>query len=410
MNFAETKLLPTLILAGLSCAGYASAQSAVTASGFMYHHRFFAPQLHSDSSTPPASAVTPSEMVGIYGFDLVANRGAGQTIGIIDWSEDPDIESDLGVFDTYYGLPACTTANGCFKVILSGGTTKKDGDSALEISLDVEWAHAIAPAAKILLIEAPDDPTDADLLTAIDTAVANGATVVSMSFGTGNPATGKPSEPSQETGWDTHFEVPNVTFVASSGDRGYGVGWPAASPDVIAVGGTTLSHSGDIWTGETAWSCNTGVTCIADGGSSGGVSKYEAEPSYQTPFQSQGMRGVPDIAYDANPSTGVAIYDSIPYAEAGFKGGWIQIGGTSMGSPQIAAMIAIANSKRVASGKSTLTMTPGDMYTFTADYHDITSGRNGKCALCYCEPGYDFVTGLGTPEANAVIPALVALP
>jgi subtilase family serine protease len=383
----------------LACAVSAVAEE----SSFRYFHRPVPQKAGTDSSTPPSTAITPQEMQSIYGFNLVSYQGQGQTIALIDWYSNPDIASDFATFNSYYGLPACTTSNGCFSVIYPNGSQpKSNGDSALEISLDVEWAHAIAPQAKILLVEAASGTT-ANLLNAISAAVSAGATVVSMSFGG--------SESSSELTWDKTFEVSGVTFIASAGDSGHQANWPAVSPFVIGVGGTTLTHNNGTWVSETAWSCKNTVACEEDGGTGGGLSEYESEPSYQDPFQNQGKRGVPDLAYDANPNTGVAIYDSVPYAPAGFTGGWIQIGGTSMGSPEIAALVAIANSERQANGKANLSTFPGSVYSFTADYHDITSGENGRCgSLCDAGPGYDFVTGVGTPQANVLIPALVSLP
>jgi subtilase family serine protease len=189
-------------------------------------------------------------------------------------------------------------------------------------------------------------------------------------------------------------------------NSGHGVFYPAASPFVVAVGGTelTLSSSG-AWESETAWSCKSTLTCKLEGGSGGGQSAYETEPSYQTGVQSSGKRGVPDVAYDADPSTGVPIYDS------GEKG-WVQVGGTSMGSPEWAALFAIANSMRGQNGYPPLTLPQQFLYPDAeGDYHDITSGENGKCGtLCDAGPGYDYVTGLGSPQANLLIPALVAAP
>src|SRR5262249_14398572 len=192
------------------------------------------------------------------------------------------------------------------------------------IALDVEWAHAIAPRAHIVLVEAKSN-SFADLMQAIDTAVTKyNANVVSMSFG-GN-------EFASEVNYDFHFSKwPNVTFVASSGDNVCGVEYPAASPYVLAVGGTTLNLSSDgTWGGESAWS-----------GSGGGVSAYEGRPSYQG--GTSGGRVVPDVAYDADPNTGFAVYDSYKYQG---QSGWFVVGGTSAGAPQWAAITAIANSLR----------------------------------------------------------------
>jgi subtilase family serine protease len=337
-------------------------------------------------------------MITAYGFNLVANQGAGQTIALIEAFDDANLEADLGVFDTQFSLPDCTTANGCFTKIYATGTKPgSNKDWALEESLDVEWAHAIAPQAKIMAVEAAGQGTS-QLLSAVGVAVSNGATVVSMSFGI--------DEFSTETTADGRFKTQHVVFVASSGDSGHGVFYPSASPYVVAVGGTTLNlDSNGVWESETAWSCKSALSCELLGGSSGGQSAYEPEPAYQNGVQSSGKRGVPDVAYDANPSTGVPIYDS-------GDGGWVQVGGTSMGSPQWAALFAIANSMRVADGKANLTKPQQYLYGHAeTDFHDITSGSNGTCgALCTAGTGYDYVTGVGSPQANLIIPALVAEP
>ncbi|HLZ92088.1 MAG TPA: S53 family peptidase [Candidatus Acidoferrum sp.] len=330
-----------------------------------------------------------------YGFDQITNQGSGQIIGIVDAYDDPNIESDLGVFDSQFGLTACTSGNGCFqKIYASGSKPRTNAGWSLEMSLDVEWSHAIAPQAKIILVEAASN-SFANLLQAVDVAVQNGASVVSMSFGG--------SEFSSEASNDTHFAVNGVTFTASSGDSGNGVEYPAASPDVVAVGGTTLNIGSDgSYISETAWS-----------GSGGGQSAYEAEPSYQAnypiPNDPSGVRGVPDVAYDADPNTGFSVYDTVRYQG---QSGWFQVGGTSAGAPQWAALFAIANSLRVGAGKATLSSTGTAVYSvakanYSLNLHDITSGTNGSCGtLCTATTGYDYVTGLGSPQANNIITAL----
>lgn len=383
-----------LLIAGLAVTGIAFGQEASKADQFRTTIRI-APGVIPDASTPPAGAIPPSEMRSIYGFNLVSNTGAGETIALVLWYDDPNLEADLGTFSAQYGLPACTTANGCFTKIYTTGSAKDNASSGLEESLDVEWAHAIAPTAKLIYVIAPAS-TDADLATAVNVAIQHGATVVSMSFGG-----------SETTAFDSVFaSAPGVTFVASSGDSGHQSNSPASSPYAVGVGGTTLSHSDGTWTGETAWSCKSTLACELEGGTGGGLSAIYSEPTYQDPVQNYGKRGIPDLSYDANPSTGVAVYDS--YKE----GGWIQVGGTSMGSPEIAGLIAIANSERKAAGKTPLgNLLPASLYGLTADFHDITSGENGSCGKeCDAAPGYDLLTGQGTPVANALIPALVALP
>ena len=281
----------------------------------------------SNSSTP--SGYTPQQMQHAYGVDQIANQGAGQIIGIVDAYDYPSVEADLGVFTTQFGLPACTIANGCLTVVYATGTKPQPNPGwSGETSLDVQWSHAIAPQAKILLVEAPDGSIKS-LLEAVPVAVANGATTVNMSWGTNY-------EPPDEQQYDAHFfNNQAVTYINASGDSGINLfGYPGASPLVVGAGGTSLKldASGNILS-EAAWS-----------GSGGGESVYFPEPAYQLGAQSSGKRGVPDVAYDANPATGVPVYDS----EAG---NWGQIGGTSASSPQWCAIVAIANSIRAGMGK-----------------------------------------------------------
>lgn len=336
------------------------------------------------------SGIFPSQMRIAYGFSQLTDEGQGQTIAIVDAYDDPNIESDLGVFTSQFDLLACTTANGCFTKIYATGTAPPSNTNwASEISLDVEWSHAIAPKAKIILVEASGQ-TNAELYQAVDVAAKSGATVVSMSWGV--------DEYSTEVDDDSHFNVPNITFVAASGDSGNPGLYPAASPYVVGVGGTflTINSTTSAWVSETAWS-----------DSGGSVSLYETEPAYQTAVQSTGMRGIPDVAYDADPKSGVPVYDTV-----GIFGllGWLKVGGTSMAAPEWSALFAIANSLREKAGLGPLNQVQNNLYPDAeADYHDITSGTNGTCgAICTAGPGYDFVTGLGSPQANLLIPALAA--
>jgi subtilase family serine protease len=318
-------------------------------------------------------------------------------IGIVDAYDDPNAEADLAVFDTQFGLPACTSSNGCFRKVYSNG--KKPAANAnwsVEIALDVEWAHAIAPRATILLVETPTNSLS-NLLAGVDTAVRNGASAVSMSWTVG--------EFSGENSYDNHFVASGVTFLAASGDNGTGAAYPAASPDVVGVGGTSLhlDASGN-YQSETAWS-----------GSGGGLSRIEREPLFQAQFaipnDPRGYRGAPDVSYNGDPSTGVAIYDSV-----GISGyaGWFQVGGTSAGSPQWAALVATVNSLRAAARKAHLASADTNLYSLAkaspaVDFHGVTQGTNGACgALCTAAAGYDYVTGLGTPQAPALIAALAA--
>jgi subtilase family serine protease len=333
------------------------------------------------------TGISPAQMQVAYGFSQIANQGAGQTVAIIDAFDNPNVESDLAVFSTQFGLPPCTTQNGCFQKVYATGTQPRGNTGwGLEMSLDVQWVHAIAPQAKIILVEAANNFNYA-LNHAVDVAVSMGASVVSMSYGGGENALEKMS--------DRHFRVPFVTFVASSGDNGHGAQYPAASPYVVGVGGTSLTiQNGGQYVSETAWV-----------GSGGGISAYEPQPQYQVGIVSSTFRAVPDVSYDADPNTGVPVYDSY----GGYN--WVQVGGTSMSAPQWSALFAIVNSSRVANGKQPLNGVLPYLYQLTADLHDVTTGSNGGCGqLCNAGPGYDEVTGNGTPKADLLIPALVAEP
>jgi subtilase family serine protease len=357
--------------------------------------------MNPQPDTPGPHGLFPAQIKAAYGFNNTPNQGQGQIIGIVDAFDDPNAESDLQVYDTQFGLPTCTTLNGCFTKI-KVGSPPGDTGWGLEISLDIQQAHGLAPSAKVILVEANSN-SFADLLAAVDVARQNGATQISMSWSGG--------EDPSELGFDSFFNHPGVTFMASTGDGGHGVGYPAASPYVVAVGGTTLVLSTATplpnpllsnYGHETAWS-----------GSGGGISAYEPGQAYQDGVfagcGSTGMRCVPDISSDANPGTGVPVYDTYGY------GGWIQVGGTSVSSPDWSAVFAVANSSRAAAGKGTLQTAIADLYTFYnstqyTDFHDITSGTNGSCgAQCTAIVGYDLVTGIGSPKVNKLVPALVAI-
>ena len=364
---------------------------------FMRPHYLINSAAPDTTSGPPTSAFTPTQVRHAYGFDQIANQGAGQVIGIVDAYDDPNVQSDLGVFSAQFGLPACTSSNGCFREVYSSGKRPvANANWAVEISLDVEWAHAIAPKATILLIETPTNSL-ANLTSGVTVAVRNGASAVSMSWTV--------AEFSGETSMDRNFVSNGVTFLAASGDAGTGASYPAASPDVIGVGATSLTLGANgSYLSETAWS-----------GSGGGLSAYEREPSFQAQFgipnDSRGYRGIPDVSYNGNPGTGYAVYDSVGI---GGYAGWFQVGGTSAGTPQWAALIAIANSMRVAERKANLSSTNTTLYSLAktamnTDFWAVTQGTNGACGtLCTASAGYDYLTGLGTPQASALITALAA--
>ena len=266
------------------------------------------PPIHVTQGVKALSAgYTPAQIRHAYGVDRVTGTGSGQVIALVDAYGSPTIQADLNTFCTKYGLPK-TTVQIAYP---QGKPYQNNGGWALETSLDVEWAHAIAPGATILLVVANSDGFS-PLLAAIDYA-AQHASQVSMSWAG--------SEFSGETSDDSHFNKSGVSFFSAAGDSGVGAQWPAVSPFVTGVGGTTLSldASGNIRS-ETAWS-----------GSNGGPSSYETEPSFQTGWQSGGRRETPDVCYDGDPNTGVEVYDSTPYQR---YTGWSIVGGTSAGSPQ----------------------------------------------------------------------------
>ena len=273
-----------------------------------------------------------------------------------------------------FGLPTCTTANGCFKKVNQNGGTRyprANGGWSQEISLDLDMASAVCPYCRIILVEAGSNSLG-NLFAAVDQAVQQGAVAISNSYGAG--------EFSSEASYDSHFKHPGIAITVSSGDNGYGVEYPAASPYVTAVGGTSLTGSGSSWS-ETVWS-----------GAGSGCSAYETKPSWQTDAGC-GKRTVADVAAVANPNTGVAVYDSYRYAG---MSGWLVFGGTSVAAPIIAGVNALAGNTAVFGNASYA-------YSHAAALNDVTSGSNGSCGgsyLCTAKPGYDGPTGNGTPNGT----------
>lgn len=330
--------------------------------------------------------MTPDMVRTAYGFDNVSfngivGDGTGQTIAIVTAYHNPNIVSDLATFDQTFGLPAPPG----FQIVNQYGGTKlpkKNKNWGSETALDVEWAHAIAPGANILLVEAKNA---SNFGVAIDYARhVPGVSVISVS------AAG--DEYKNETFADELFTTPPAhtgeTFVFAAGDDGTGALYPSASPNVLSVGGTTLyTYGNGQWYGETVWS-----------GGGGGMSKYEGVPSYQNGL-GLASRGTPDVAYNGDPETGFAVYDS-----SGFSG-WVQFGGTSAGTPQWAGLLAIANQGRALLGKNSLANAQAVIYAMpSGDFHDVTYGSNGTSA----NAGYDLATGRGSPIADRLIPDLVA--
>jgi subtilase family serine protease len=347
--------------------------------------------VHAAASS--VSGLGPSDLQSAYGLaSAAASNGSGETVAIVDAYNDPTAASDLATYRSTQGLSACTVASGCLTIVgQTGSTTSLPADDTSsddwsgEVSLDLDMVSATCPLCNILLVEASSTST-ADLGTAVNEAVALGAKYVSNSYGG--------SEDSSETSTDTsYYDHPGVVVTASAGDSGYGVEYPAASPYVTAVGGTSLSTDSSTrgWT-ESVWS-----------GSGSGCSSYESQPSWQTSLLSSlsltgcSNRVVADVAAVADPNTGVAVYDTDLS-----NGGWNVYGGTSASSPIIAATYALAG-------------TPGSSdnpaqypYNHTSSLYNVSSGSNGSCSptwLCTGQSGFNGPTGLGTPNGTTAFAA-----
>jgi hypothetical protein len=350
-------------------------------------------EITADSSGPPSTALGPADIQSAYDLPS-ATAGNGQTVALVDAGDDPDAESDLAVFRSQYGLPACSTANGCFsKVNQTGqqGNYPPDLGWSDEISLDLDAVSSACPNCHILLVEA-NSASFADLGASVDEAVSLGAVAVSNSYGTSDTAGGG-VEPPGETAYDTYYDHPGVAVTASAGDGGYGVNYPSASPYVTAVGGTTLTRSSSVprgWT-ETVW--GNGTEGVKGDGTGSGCSDQEPQPSWQAGItQDCAMRATADVSADANPASGLAVYDTDG------DSGWLQIGGTSLASPLIAASYALAGTP--AAGTYPSSYLYANYLANSSAFNDITSGSNGDCGnvLCTAGPGWDGPTGLGSPD------------
>ena len=342
---------------------------------------------HASSSGP--SGYGPADIEKAY--NVPAAVAAGTTVAVVDAYDDPNAESDLGVYRQQFGLPPCTTASGCFKKLnqagVQGSYPQTNTGWAQEISLDLDAVSATCPKCRIVLVEASSQNA-ADFDKAMDVAAANGAQAISNSYGFAE-------QQSQLTNDDPHYNHPGVT--ASTGDSGYGVSFPSTSRYVIAVGGTTLTaNSTPRGFSETAWS-----------GAGSGCSAFEPKPSWQID-KACAKRTVADVSAVADPNTGLAVYDT--YVSSNLLGplslnppstGWIQVGGTSLSAPIVASVYAIAHN---GAG-------PSLPYIHRSSLYDVTSGSNcstgllglfgSNCPGNYLDTagaGYDGPTGLGTPN------------
>ncbi|MFI0717541.1 peptidase S8 [Streptomyces sp. NPDC021224] len=346
-------------------AGHASCQALVRTD-------MVAAQRVAPDATP--SGFGPSSLQSAYNLPS-ATAGSGRTVAIVDAYDDPTAEADLGVYRAQFGLPACTTANGCFKKIdQNGGTSypSKDGGWAQEISLDIDMVSAICPNCHILLVEAKTS-SFANLGAAVNRAAATaGVVAISNSYG-GSDAS--------DASYGSYYNHPGIAVTASSGDSGYGASYPASSHYVTAVGGTSLSTASNSrgWS-ETAWS-----------GAGSGCSAYNTALSGAASFATGcSKRAEADVSAVANPSTGVAVYDSTAYQGSS---GWMVFGGTSVSSPIIASVYGLAG--------NTGSIDNNYPYAHASSLNDVTSGSNGSCSTsqwCKARTGWDGPTGLGTPN------------
>ena len=370
-----------------------------------------------------STAYTPAQVRAAYGINTLSLDGSGETIAIVDAYDNPSIYPAVDAFDSQFGVTATGPSlldqygpASSFLTILNqdGQTTSLPATDPngpgtdnweVEESLDVEWAHAVAPGARIILVET-NSQSLSDLMSGVATAASQpGVSVVSMSWGF---AEGQNISSSDEAAYDAVLQAPGVTFVASTGD--YGAAdpeYPAYSPNVVAVGGTTLTLAADnSYDSELGWgnvsSSNGTLT-----GSGGGISLFEPEPAFQQGVQSTGSRTIPDVSLVADPATGGWIAD--PYNIPGAIPFEV-VGGTSLSAPAWAGLLALADQGRASSGVAALNSTqPTEagqaLYSLPqSDFNVIAGGNNGYDA----QSGYNLVTGLGTPVASLLIPDLVA--
>jgi subtilase family serine protease len=368
-----------IVAAGVA---YIAVEPAGAASGRSSMHVCGAPAARSAScqaevvtarGTPLASTspggLNPADIQDAY---KLTGASSTSTVAIVDAYDDPTAEADLAVYRSTFGLPACTTANGCFrKVNQSGGSAlpRKDAGWAAEISLDLDMVSATCPSCKILLVEASSN------------SFANLGTAVNYAAGQAGVAAISNSYSGSDTAQNSNYNHPGIAITASTGDSGYGVGSPASFDSVVAVGGTSLTKTSGTtrgWT-ETAWS-----------GAGSGCSTLNAKPSWQTTATQCTGKALADVSAVADPQTGVSVYDTTRYQGSS---GWLVFGGTSASSPIIGAVYALGGNLAGYPASYTWTHTPS--------LFDVTSGSNGTCPTavwCHAGVGWDGPTGLGTPN------------
>ena len=378
------------------------------------------------ATSTAVTTYTPAQIRAAYGQPALpasttgltsaqaAQLGAGQTIYIVNAKHNPNVAAELAAFNAKFGLPTCTnrtlaanaslplaaaSASSCELVVaysttagaLTATAPAYDSGWATEIALDVQWAHATAPLARLVLIEAPDAGVGS-LSKAVALANKMGTGVVSMSFGA--------AEGSWTSSYDSAFTATGMSYLAATGDNGAAVSWPSVSSRVVAVGGTTLSYSSGSRS-ETTWT-----------GTGGGTSAYVALPSYQSgTIGGYAKRAVADVAFNADPNSGQYV---ATIAQGSTTTRWVSAGGTSLSTPQWAGLLAVANALRVASSKTLLGQPHAALYQqigavpaqYAAVFKDVSTGSNGTCSNCTAKTGYDTQTGWGTPNVSALLTSL----
>jgi subtilase family serine protease len=358
---------PTIHSCAPARAGYAACLAVVRTDRMTSRAR-------AAATTAAPAGYGPSQIRSAY---ALSGSAGGRTVAIVDAYNDPTAEADLAVYRSKFGLPACTTANGCFRKVSQTGSTAypaKNASWAQEISLDLDMVSAVCPSCHILLVEATT-PATTNLGLAVNQAARTaGVVAISNSYGGAD---------AQDSTYGKYYKHPGIAVTAATGDFGYeGGGYPADSAYVVGVGGTSLSKSSNArgWT-ETAWS-----------GAGSGCSAYNAAVAPAAAGTGCAKRAMADVSAVADPATGVAVYDSTRYQGLS---GWLVFGGTSAASPIIASVFALSGR---TSGY------PAALYSNAGSLYDVTSGSNGSCTptqLCHARAGWDGPTGLGTPHGTA---------
>lgn len=360
-------MIKHLLRTGIFIVVLASSVSPAQATGSWQAHSFL--KVKGLAKVLP-SGYSPTQIRHAYGFDRISATGNGKRIAVVTAYDAATVAESLTMFSKTYGLPilpSCSSEknSSCFSVVYAEGTKPKaNAGWSLEAALDVEWSHAIAPQASLFLIEAKDSSLTS-LMKAVDVANQYHPDVVSMSWGG--------AEFSGEEQLATHFQNSTTRYVSASGDDGHQSNFPAALPQVLTVGGTSLQldTQGNRISEETAWN-----------GSGGGTSRYISQPAFQRTFGLTSIkRSIPDVSYAADPTHGYAVFLA--------GKGWLEVGGTSAGAPQWAAALTLSP-----------TLNLSTLYSKSTSFRDITLGKNGTCTSCTAKVGYDLVTGLGTPTLN----------